>query len=279
MPLSPTETSKILDELDHRPKKKLGQNFLVDGNIVRKSLAMADLPEGMPVVEIGPGLGTLTKQILANNHPVFAVEIDRELVKNLEKTLGRFIADQQLDLIQGDAVKYPLANLPSDIKEFAVVANLPYAISSPWMESLLHTKRIPFRMVVMLQKEAVSRMNSTHGTKEYNALSIFLKAAFTHIQTHPVSRQCFFPIPGIDSVLVQLDRLEAPFLFGQEDRALIRKIFTQRRKQIGSLIKKESTDVKEKIDRWLLANKLDRHLRPEQISAINWQQLAAEPKQ
>jgi len=89
----------------------------------------------------------------------------------------------------------------------------------------------------------------------------------------------FFPIPGIDSVLVQLDRLEAPFLFDQEDRALIRKIFTQRRKQIGSLIKKESTDVKEKIDRWLLANKLDRHLRPEQISAINWQQLAAEPKQ
>ena len=167
-----------------------------------------------------------------------------------------------------------MANLPEDINEFAVVANLPYAISSPWMESLLHTQRIPLRMVIMLQKEAVRRLNAKHGTKEYNALSIFLKAAFSHVQTHPVSRQCFFPIPGIDSVLVQMDRLQKPFLFNQEDRSLIRRIFTQRRKQIGSLIKKEEPNVKERINRWLESNELARNLRPEQIEAKQWQLLA-----
>ena len=274
MPLSPTETSQILEKLNHRPKKKLGQNFLIDGNIVHKSLAMADLPEGIPVVEIGPGLGTLTKQLLANNHQVFAIEIDDGLFINLQKTLSSYIENKQLFLFKGDAVKQPLANLSEDINEFAVVANLPYAISSPWMESLLHTKRIPLRMVLMLQKEAVGRMNAKHGTKEYNALSIFLKAAFTHAQTHPVSRQCFFPIPGIDSVLVKMNRLEKPFLFNQEDRALIRRIFTQRRKQIGSLIKKEDPKVKERIDSWLDSNKLARNLRPEQIGAEHWQLLA-----
>ena len=274
MPLSPTETSKILEEINHRPKKKLGQNFLVDGNIVHKSLTMANLPTGIPVVEIGPGLGTLTKQLLANDHNVFAIEIDDGLFINLEKSFSGDIENSQLFLSKGDAVKSPLANLPEDINEFAVVANLPYAISSPWMESLLHTQRIPLRMVIMLQKEAVGRMNAKHGTKEYNALSIFLKAAFSHIQTHSVSRQCFFPIPGIDSVLVQMDRLQKPFLFSQEDRSLIRRIFTQRRKQIGSLIKKEEPKVKERINRWLESNELTRNLRPEQIEAKHWQLLA-----
>ena len=86
MPLSPSETSRLLEEFNHRPKKKLGQNFLTDGNIVHKSIAMADLPAGIPVVEIGPGLGTLTHQLLIKKHQVFAVEIDENLFENLFKT-------------------------------------------------------------------------------------------------------------------------------------------------------------------------------------------------
>jgi 16S rRNA (adenine1518-N6/adenine1519-N6)-dimethyltransferase len=178
MPLTPSETSRILDELGHRPKKKLGQNFLVDGNIVRKSIAMANLPAGIPVVEIGPGLGTLTRQLLANNHSVYAVEIDTVLAESLEKEFSPFIESKQFNLHRGDAVKFPVANLPGNIKEFAVVANLPYAISSPWMESLLNQKRIPIRMVLMLQKEAVGPNDGAkHGSKEYNAFTIFLKCA------------------------------------------------------------------------------------------------------
>ncbi len=274
MPLTPSETSKILDELGHRPKKKLGQNFLVDGNIVRKSISMANLPEGIPVVEIGPGLGTLTKQLLANNHDVYAVEIDSALCAKLQKDFSPIIKSRQFNLFQGDAVKHPLANLPEEVEEFAVVANLPYAISSPWMESLLHHERIPLRMVLMLQKEAVVRMSASHGGKDYNALSIFLKSSFKQVQTHPVPRQCFFPIPGIDSVLVQMDRLENTFLYSKSDRSLIRRIFTQRRKQIGSLVKKEDENNKKRLENWLLNNQIASNLRPEQISPKNWQALA-----
>ena len=274
MPLSPSETSKLLDKFNHRPKKKLGQNFLTDGNIVHKSIAMADLPDGIPIVEIGPGLGTLTKQLLMNKHQVFAIEIDDNLFKTMQISLASFVQNNQLRVILGDAVKKPLANLPVDVKEFAVVANLPYAISSPWMESLLHTGRIPLCMVLMLQKEAVQRMSAQHGNKDYNALSIFIKAAFQNTQVHPVPRQCFFPIPGIDSVLVKMNRLENPFLFNQKTRALIRKIFTQRRKQIGSLIKKEGGETKQILEKWISGQNLSRSLRPEQISPEEWRALA-----
>lgn len=273
MPLSPSETTRLLDSINHSPKKKLGQNFLIDGNIVRKSLTMADLPCGIPVVEIGPGLGTLTKQLLDRNHSVFAVEIDTNLSANLKDKFSSFIEQDKLNLINGDAVKNPVGNLPDEVDEFAVVANLPYAISSPWMESLLNSKKIPKHMVLMLQKEAVDRMNASHGTKHYNALTIFLRNAFKQTQTHPVPRQCFYPVPGIDSMLVRLDRLENPFLFSKDDRVLIRKIFTQRRKQIGALAKKENSSVREIMLKWLDDLNLPRNFRPEQIEADAWREL------
>ena len=274
MPLSPSETTRLLDSINHRPKKKLGQNFLIDGNIVRKSLIMADLPYRIPVVEIGPGLGTLTKQLLDQNHPVFAVEIDTNLFANLKDEFSSFIKQSKLNLINGDAVKNPVGSLPDEVDEFAVVANLPYAISSPWMESLLNSNKIPNRMVLMLQKEAVDRMNASHGTKHYNALTIFLRSAFKQTQTHPVPRQCFHPVPGIDSMLVRLDRLKNPFLFSKDDRVLIRKIFTQRRKQIGALAKKENNSVREIMLKWLDDMNLPSNFRPEQIKSDAWRELS-----
>ena len=274
MPLSPSETTRLLDSINHRPKKKLGQNFLIDGNIVRKSLIMADLPYRIPVVEIGPGLGTLTKQLLDQNHPVFAVEIDTNLFANLKDEFSSFIKQGKLNLINGDAVKNPVGSLPDEVDEFAVVANLPYAISSPWMESLLNSNKIPNRMVLMLQKEAVDRLNASHGTKHYNALTIFLRSAFKQTQTHPVPRQCFHPVPRIDSMLVRLDRLKNPFLFSKDDRVLIRKIFTQRRKQIGALAKKENNSVREIMLKWLDDMNLPSNFRPEQIKSDAWRELS-----
>ena len=119
---------------------------------------MADLPENMPVVEIGPGLGTLTRKLLEGGHEVHAIEIDRTLFANLEKSLDSYLKNKQLTLTHGDAVKLPLASLPEEQTNYAVVANLPYAISSAWLESLLATERLPGRMVLMLQREAIERM-------------------------------------------------------------------------------------------------------------------------
>ncbi|MEK9633556.1 MAG: rRNA adenine N-6-methyltransferase family protein, partial [Opitutae bacterium] len=102
MPLTPSETTQLLSQLGHHPKKKLGQNFLTDGNIVEKSIEMADLPENMPVVEIGPGLGTLTRKLLEGGHEVHAIEIDRTLFANLEKSLDSYLKNKQLTLTHGD---------------------------------------------------------------------------------------------------------------------------------------------------------------------------------
>ena len=171
MPLTPKETTNLLKKLGHRPKKKLGQNFLIDGNIVQKSLDMADLPPHLPIVEIGPGLGTLTKRLLEAGHPVHAVEIDRALFENLESSLAPFVKSKQLNLTHGDGVKEPIGSLPENVEDYAVVANLPYAISSPWLEALLATARLPIRMVLMLQREAVDRMTSAPAQSQPLQLS------------------------------------------------------------------------------------------------------------
>ena len=274
MPLSPSATRELLLKLDHRPKKKLGQNFLIDGNIVQKSIAMAELREGMDVLEVGPGLGTLTQELLNHGQRVHAVEFDAKLTGNLRERFAPSINQGQLQLIQGDAVKEPLGTIPEDSLEYLVVANLPYAISSAWMEALLATRQIPQRMVLMLQKEAVERIWAQPNGKNYNALSVFLHGSFMLNGTHSVSRQCFHPVPKIDSVLIRMDRLENPYLFSDRSRALIRKIFTQRRKQIGSLAKKEKPEIQEKLWDWLSQNDLPTTLRPEQIPPEAWRTLA-----
>ena len=270
MALSPSETTRLLRQLEHRPNKKLGQNFLVDGNLVQKSLRMADLPEGVPVLEIGPGLGTLTEKLLSSGHPVYAVEIDRRLEKHLRQSLVHYLESDQLDLLRADAVKSPLGNLPEQIHQYAVVANLPYAISSAWLEGVLGSGKLPVRMVMMLQKEAAERMLARPGTKEFNALSIFLQSCYQPSGTHPVPGQCFYPAPSVDSVLLKMDRLPQPFTFTKSDRLLIRRIFTQRRKQLGSLIKKETKELGDILLDWLERNALCPTIRPEKVTVSHW---------
>lgn len=275
MALSPSETTRLLRQLEHRPNKKLGQNFLVDGNLVQKSLRMADLPEGVPVLEIGPGLGTLTEKLLSFGHPVYAVEIDRRLEKHLRQSLVHYLESDQLDLLRADAVKSPLGNLPEQIHQYAVVANLPYAISSAWLEGVLGSGKLPIRMVMMLQKEAAERMLARPGTKEFNALSIFLQSCYQPSGTHPVPGQCFYPAPSVDSVLLRMDRLPQPIEFSKSARELVRRIFTQRRKQIGSLIKKEPEPIIEVMQGWLAEEGLCPTLRPEKIEVGQWATLAS----
>ncbi len=273
MPLTPSQTKAILAELGHRPDKKLGQNFLIDGNLVHKSLAMADLPEEATIVEIGAGLGSLTGGLLEGGHRVEALEIDSTLVSYLKKTFSTAIDEDRLNITDADAVKFPLGMLPEDSADFHVVANLPYAISSPWLESLLATRRLPDRLVLMLQKESVDRYLAKHGTKNYGALSIFLSSSYLSIDTHPVSRRCFHPAPIVDSVLIRMDRRPQPFLFAAETRTLIRRLFTRRRKQLGNLAKAEETDIRDRIQNWLHREKLSPELRPEQVGTEIWQSL------
>ena len=122
-----------------------------------------------------------------------------------------------------------------------VVANLPYAISTPWMDAVL-SGPLPGRMVLMLQREAAERYAATPGTKSFGAISIFLQAAYEIAPGHRVSASCFYPRPDVDSALLNLIRKAAPFVFSPADKALIRSCFQQRRKQMGAVIRERIPD-------------------------------------
>lgn len=274
MPLTPTATRELLTRLGHQPKRFLGQNFLVDGNIVRKSLELAGITAGDTVVEIGPGLGTLTSALLATGAEVWAVEKDRCLHEHLATTLAVEFP-RTLHLLEGDAVELPLAGLNATITPtFKVVANLPYAISTPWMDSVL-SGPLPTRMVLMLQQEAAQRYGASPGSKQFSAISIFLQAAYDLAPGHKVPAACFHPRPDIESYLLHLVRKPDAFVFSRETKQLIRSCFQQRRKQIASLLRERLPDQGEAWLQALTAAGLGPLARPEDIPVVFWTKLTA----
>lgn len=268
-----TETRRVLEAIGLKPKKSLGQNFLTDGNIVRKSLELAAVAPGETVVEIGPGLGTLTGALLETGCTVFAIEKDPHLHRHLSETLAQRFPET-FSLMAGDAMEFPLAGFsPTEDEAFKIVANLPYAISSPWLDAIL-SGRLPEKMVLMLQQETVDRLSASPGTKQYGAITILLESAYRISRGHKVPRQCFYPVPDIDSYLFHLTRLPEPFRFGPERKKLIRSCFGQRRKQIGSLLRTFGGE--EDFRPWF--SKLERagysrQSRPEEIPAALWREL------
>jgi 16S rRNA (adenine1518-N6/adenine1519-N6)-dimethyltransferase len=300
MPLSPTATRELLAQLGHLPKRFLGQNFLVDGNIVRKSLELAEVRPGDQVVEVGPGLGTLTTALLEAGAIVWAVEKDRVLHSHLEAHLApRF--PSRFHLLEGDAVEHPLAGLnelsvrsvaqtdtPSstasstmgdasaEVKppveyDFKIVANLPYAIATPWLDAVL-SGPLPARMVLMLQQEAAQRYAARPGSKSFGAISVFLQAAYDIAPGHKVAAACFYPRPDVESHLLNLVRKPTPFVFTPSAKTLIRACFQQRRKQIGALLRARVPGGAG----WrelLHAHDLSEQCRPEAIPVNVWREL------
>jgi 16S rRNA (adenine1518-N6/adenine1519-N6)-dimethyltransferase len=271
MPLSPSATRDLLTQLGLAPKRFLGQNFLVDGNIVHKSLELAGIVSGDTVVEVGPGLGTLTGALLEAGAEVWAVEKDRGLHAYLAAQLVPKYP--RLHLLEGDAMDFPRAGLPDDrASAYKIVANLPYAISTPWMDAILGGP-LPSRMVLMLQQEAAQRYLAEPGSKQFGAISIFLQSAFAADRGHLVAAACFHPRPDVESYLLNLVRRPAPFIFAPETKQVIRACFQQRRKQIGSLLRDKLPD---QGAAWLSTFPqvgLDARARPEDIPVQQWQLL------
>ena len=275
MPLSPTATRELLAQLGHSPKRFLGQNFLVDGNIVRKSLELAGVAPGDVVVEVGPGLGTLTTALLEAGAVVWAVEKDPVLHAHLARELGpRFPAT--FHLLLGDAVEAPRAGLPDDVagRGFKVVANLPYAIATPWLDAVL-AGPLPARLVLMLQQEAAQRYCAQPGSKSFGAISVFLQAAYDVEPGHKVAANCFFPRPDVESHLLNLARKPAPYTFPEPAKALVRACFQQRRKQLGALLRHRWPEHAAEFEARLRLHGLTGQVRPEAVPIPAWRELIA----
>jgi len=271
MPLSPTATRDLLATLGHTPKRFLGQNFLVDGNIVRKSLELAEVRAGDRVVEVGPGLGTLTTALLEAGAEVWAVEKDRGLHAHLEATLvPRF--PSSFHLLEGDAVEHPLAAFPSSpaaADAFKIVANLPYAIATPWLDEVL-AGPLPVRLVLMLQQEAAQRYAAQPGSKSFGAISVFLQAAYEIAPGHKVAAACFHPRPDVESHLLHLVRRPVPVVFPAAFKTLVRGCFQQRRKQIGALLRARVPAGHADWRDLLISHGLSEQSRPEEIPIPCW---------
>ncbi len=270
-PLSPNETRDLLARLSHMPKKWLGQNFLIDGNIVRKSLELGEVKAGDTVVEVGPGLGTLTRTLLCAGADLYAIEADRTMHFHLtESLLPRF--PKTFHLKEGDAVDFPRAGLTDATDgSFKVVANLPYAISTPWMDAICAGPH-PSMMVLMLQREAAERLTAEVGTGHWSAVTAQVHLAFEKIKVHPVPAQSFNPPPKVDSCLLVLRRRPDAKRLSLRAREVARMLFTQRRKQVGSAAKKLFPDSPD-VAAWLAD--LPRYgltslARPETIPAEAW---------
>lgn len=271
-----TNVIAILGQIGHSPLKSRGQNFLIDGDVLERILAMARPNSGDNVVEIGTGLGILTERILKENAELYAVEIDEKLFRYLKDSLdGRY--GERFHFFLGDAVDLPLANLPVERQgNFKIIANLPYAISSVWMDRILRGP-LPTSMTLLLQRETADRFCAKIGEEKGGAISVRLQSAFEIRSQHGVPAACFFPAPKVESMVVHLIRRERPFFFGEKSSKFLKYFFNFRRKQLQNLCKSYSDERSKTIlDQWfgqLMDQRLSFKIRSEEISMENWQRL------
>jgi 16S rRNA (adenine1518-N6/adenine1519-N6)-dimethyltransferase len=233
--LGPAEVRDLAALLDVTPTKKLGQNFVHDANTVRRIVATAALLPGEPVLEVGPGLGSLTLGILEAGHPVVAIEVDARLAAQLPRTVGELQPGAALSVVTADALRVSaVPDAPGGLRPTALVANLPYNISVPVLLHLLALEPGIRRVLVMVQAEVGHRLAAPPGSKVYGGPSI--KAAWygSWRVEGVVSRQVFWPVPNVDSVLVGMTRGPVPGSEVERERVgeLVDAAFGQRRKML-----------------------------------------------
>ncbi|MBX3104028.1 MAG: 16S rRNA (adenine(1518)-N(6)/adenine(1519)-N(6))-dimethyltransferase RsmA [Cryobacterium sp.] len=240
--LGAAQIGSLVRRLELRPTKKLGQNFVTDANTVRRIVRDAGVQSGEVVLEVGPGLGSLTVGLLSAGAKVIAIEIDETLAKQLPKTVSELLPEADLEVVLADALT--VTTLPAE--PTSLVANLPYNVSVPIILHLLQTFPSIDRALVMVQSEVGKRIASAPGSKVYGAPSAKSAWYGAWREVGPVSRQVFWPVPNVDSILVSFQR-SAQELGTEAERErtfeLIDGAFQQRRKMLRqALIGELGTD-------------------------------------
>ncbi|MFH1262533.1 MAG: 16S rRNA (adenine(1518)-N(6)/adenine(1519)-N(6))-dimethyltransferase RsmA [Pseudomonadota bacterium] len=256
-----------LREKQIRPSRKLGQNFLIHSSTAQKIVRWAGVENGDCVLEIGPGLGAMTEELLRAGCKVWAVEKDARLVEILKE---RFANELGLVVIHADVLEYDVSKIitsPSS-SGIRVVSNLPYSISTPILEKLLDHLPLFRDFCLLFQSELVDRLGGTVGTKDYGRLSIWVQALCEVEKGPTISAGSFFPAPDVESRLVRLTPLKTPLVPVEEQEALRQitaKIFQHRRKSLrNSLL--DSQFSKEQVAKALTEARIDPASRAETLS-------------
>ncbi|WP_407390648.1 16S rRNA (adenine(1518)-N(6)/adenine(1519)-N(6))-dimethyltransferase RsmA [Carnobacterium jeotgali] len=270
---TPSRTKEIMEKYGFSVKKSLGQNFIVDPNILSNIVAASDIDKNTNVIEVGPGIGALTEHLARASKEVIAFEIDNRLLPVLADTLSPY---DNISVVHSDVLKVNLQeSLPEmiDLDEpLVVVANLPYYITTPIIMHFLETPVRIDGLTIMMQKEVAERITAAPGSKAYGSLSIAIQYYMEAEVAFIVPKTVFIPQPNVDSAIIKLTRRATPSVTVNNEKsffALVRSAFVQRRKTLWNnlLIRYGKEDeTREKLTQALEAANIDPKRRGETLS-------------
>ena len=268
------EVRAALRDGEFRPKKSLGQNFLIHENVIETILRLLDLDRNDGVVEIGPGLGFLTRRLLQRAGQVWAVEVDDVLVERLRQS--GWAAEPRLHLIHGDILAVPLTQMLPSAK-LKLAGNLPYSISTPVLFRIFDWRAHFSSLVLMVQKEVADRIASAPGTKDYGTLSVWCQVHGRVAEKVSVSPQAFFPRPRVYSTLLKIELFDQPLIADAalaSLRGLVRAVFGQRRKTLSNNLTSWLKRARNDIDDFLWSCDIDPKRRGETLGVDEFIKLA-----
>ena len=237
MDIKDYKTQDLVNKYNFKFSKSLGQNFLIDDSVLNDIVSGAEVDENDLVIEIGPGVGSLTAQLLKKAKKVVAVELDNDLIPILEAELGQY---ENFSLIHKDALKVDFNEVIGDEESVKLVANLPYYVTTPIIVNLLK-KNYNFKsLTIMIQKEVAERINAEPNCKEYGSISLLVQYYCDTKIIRKVPPACFIPRPKVDSIVIRLDRLPEKRVKVQDEDLMfeiIRHSFNMRRKTLWNATK------------------------------------------
>lgn len=237
MDIKDYKTQELVKKYNFKFSKSLGQNFLIDDSVLNDIVKGADVNEEDFVIEIGPGVGTLTAHLLNKAKKVTSIELDNDLIPILKEELGD---NENFSLIHNDALKVDFNEIIGDEKSVKLVANLPYYVTTPIIVNLLKNGYNFKSLTIMIQKEVAERIDAEPNCKEYGALSLLVQYYCNTKIVRKVAPSSFIPRPKVESIVIRLDRLEKPRVEVTDEKfmfELIRNSFNMRRKTLWNGVK------------------------------------------
>lgn len=237
MDLKDVKTQELVKKYNFKFSKSLGQNFLVDDSVLNDIIDGAGVNDEDFIIEIGPGVGTLTAELLKKARKVTSIELDNDLIPILEQELGEY---ENFQLIHKDALKVDFNELISSENNVKLVANLPYYVTTPIIVKLLKEGYNFKSLTIMIQKEVAERINANPNCKEYGALSVLVQYYCNTSIIRKVSPTCFIPRPKVESIVIRLDKLDEPRIKTKDINfmfELVRAGFNMRRKTLWNAAK------------------------------------------
>jgi 16S rRNA (adenine1518-N6/adenine1519-N6)-dimethyltransferase len=273
MDLKDIKTQELVKKYNFKFTKSLGQNFLVDDSVLNDIVDGAEVNNEDFVIEIGPGVGTLTAQLLMKAKKVTAIELDNDLIPILGKELGD---NENFNLIHKDALKVDFNEIIGDEKSVKLVANLPYYVTTPIILKLLKDGYNFKSLTIMIQKEVAERINAAPNCKEYGALSVLVQYYCDTSIVRRVAPASFIPRPKVESIVIKLDRLDKPRVEPKDVKLmfeLVRAGFNMRRKTLWNATKTLKVN-KEKLEEAFKKSGIDPKRRAETLTVQEFATLA-----